>query len=261
MSEYTEFNYGLLPALGVGALAVAAGLAGLAVTGAVAAAGSVTELVRRYEASRDAHQGAGLSTEQARLRALDEVPLLKAAALAELPTATGGAAQQGADLAPADGIPAPALRAPATPELLRGGGLQRGLARLRHAEARLVRDAVGATLTEMGYALRPPRRAEPERLTLRATHADGTVVAVQLDPQRGTGALDLSGFAPGVCIAAREALQDGLRRRGVRLEVAAAVRHDAREGGCLTAALAAADGDTAATPTPHVHRPLPTKAR
>ncbi len=247
MSEYTEFNYGVAPAIGAGTIAVAAGLAGLLAAGAAAAVTSVADLGRRLEELTARHGDAGLDTHAARLRALDELPLLRAAALAELRGVQAPLTAAGADLRD---LPRAELR----------DGLKRGLARLRKAETGLVRDAVGEALKEMGYRLSAVHRLVPGQTTLRARHANGTAVVVRLDGARARGALDLSGFKPGVCIAARQELQERLLKRGVRLDVAGAVRHDAPQGGCLTAEERARDAEdvTAAGATA---RPLSLKLR
>ncbi len=241
MSEYTEFHYEVDYTTDAATVGLLAGLGELIDAGMAVASETLSALETRYLIRQQAFADLGLRPVEARLCALDEVPLLRAAVMRAAaggdPVTSGTERLRQCDTATFDRL------------------LAAGFGTLREAETGLVQRACTETLADLGWQPRTPRRATPGRVSVQATAADGTTVSLRLTPRQARAELDLAGFAPGVCLRARAALIEGLARRGLRLTATASLRHDDLAGSRLTTEMRAALEDEA-TATPRERRPL-----
>ncbi len=222
MSEYTSDSYSYTAETALPEVAGTAGLdASLATPGVAAAGGTLaaTSILALYEHFRQQGQtfeAQGCAPLDARLKALETVPLLRAAL-----TTTGLAAQDMTKLTAADF----------------DRHLHQAQTRLFEAEGAFLHRQLGAALIELGYEIETSRRppVEGTRL-LRASQAEGTAIVARLTPRAGRVELDLSGFRGDACQAERARLDAALRRRGVKLTTDARQRHQALAGAALSRA-------------------------
>ncbi len=233
MSEYSSYSYEYEPRVSRNEIAHAAGLAaseplsatatvglaaGIAVLG-VAAMGvaalyrSVQDRAQQLEANR-------LRAPEAWLGAIQSEPLVRAAVEREMPELVR---LQADDCRLADALPR----------------LQQAIARSRDhllgAEASVLHGHMTASLTEMGYSMRQPRRAPTDCVIVHATKSDGTALSIRLTPKSGRVECDLSGFHGNNCVDERARFEDALRRRGVMLTHRTRQRHGLVAGGALAA--------------------------
>ena len=92
---------------------------------------------------------------------------------------------------------------------------------------------ISASVLELGYELVPWHGPPTAQLTLRARHADETVISVEADARTGRLSIDLDGFTNGACVGARQRLTTALDRRGLGTRLIAETVH-CEVGGRLT---------------------------
>ncbi len=215
MSEYSSYTYEFAPTVVGTEIARAAGLSvTTGLTGTVAR--STRDLWAHYEQRAAALLEQGQTAAQVAQRALDELPLLKAAVIAE----DAGGARRLLATGAAGGLNA--LR-----DVVRAG-----YARLQRAETEVLNQNAASVLKERGYVLLPRRRTVLDTLFVQARKGE-TSVTVKLTPATGHFEMDLSGFHGGTCEDEANHIVGSLRRRGIHLQGVVRQRHNRPEGGHL----------------------------
>ena len=250
MSEYSSYSYDYEPRVPRDEIAQAAGLAAgqalgtaatVGISAGIAALGvaamGVAALYRAVQDRAQQLEATRLRAPEAWLGAIQSEPLVRAAVEREMPDLTR-LQTDGGHLA--DALPR----------------LQQAIARSRDhllvAETSVLHGHMTASLAEMGYVIRQPRRTLTDCVIIHATKTDGTAVSLRLTPKAGKVECDFAGFHGNNCVDERVRFEDALRRRGVLLTQQIRQRHGQVAGGALVAQARSAVSNAAAHSMPTV---------
>ncbi len=251
MSQYTSYQYETEPEpeVSTGALAAAAGVAGLIVVGTASlAVRSLRSMQEQAEKRMEELDAMGEPSIISQLGALNESPLLEAAVLKEF-------AQESRMLDA--GRETVLAQMQQVEDLKLDHLIHKGNARLLQGQARVLRDSMTDVLTELGYKIRTPRLPLRDVVVVKGVREeDNTSVSIRLTSKDDKLEPDLHGFNGGACTQLLAEFDEGMRRRGVKLKMIQREPH-----GCAGGRLTQDVNRVLNTPPVEVKKPSKKQAR